>query len=152
MKVLLVEQDSELRQTVYETLKSTEMDIEMVATPSAAIGKLTGGRSIILATSWTNQDLVTTELLQQLISDRIVNAYVILLLKANASTEDVMKGLQAGADDFVFQPQNRAELIMRFGVAERIMSLKSMHSDISPAPVTAPNFTKRKPLVNSPRR
>lgn len=152
MKVLLVEQDGELRRNVFKTLKSAEMDVEVVSTPAEAIGKIMGGRPLILATSWNHPDLVTTELLQHLIADKIVNVYVILLLENHASTEEVMNGLRAGADDFVFQPQNRAELIMRFGIAERIMNLKSVSADISPAPVTAPKFSKRKPQVNSPRR
>jgi DNA-binding response OmpR family regulator len=149
MKILIVEKDGPLRQHIYDTLQSAEMDVECVATCSEAIGKINSARRLILATSWSDQDQDTREMMQQLISDQIIQAYVILLLQPDSQTQDVMSGLQAGADDFVFQPFNRAELIMRFGIAERILNLKTLPGEISPAPLTAPNFTKRKPLAQS---
>lgn len=52
------------------------------------------------------------------------NPYIIMLT-ARTSTEDVVMGLGAGADDFLKKPYDQAELRARIAVGERILELQS---------------------------
>lgn len=49
----------------------------------------------------------------------------LILLTARASREDVICGLQAGADDYLTKPVDRGELEVRLQVAARVVSLQA---------------------------
>lgn len=48
----------------------------------------------------------------------------LIILTARSSQEDVIRGLQAGADDYLTKPIDRGELEMRLQVAVRVISLQ----------------------------
>ncbi len=48
----------------------------------------------------------------------------VILLTANPAKEALVEGLEAGADDFVLKPFNRAELRVRLRAGERILELE----------------------------
>ena len=52
------------------------------------------------------------------------NPYIIILT-AKTTTDDVVVGLGAGADDFLKKPFDQAELRARLSVGERVLSLQS---------------------------
>src|SRR5262245_25374844 len=47
-----------------------------------------------------------------------------ILLTARSQTEDVVEGMEAGADDFVTKPFDRDELRVRLRAGERIVKLE----------------------------
>lgn len=49
----------------------------------------------------------------------------IILLTAKCTTDDVVVGLDAGADDFLVKPFNPAELRARLAVGERVLDMQS---------------------------
>jgi CheY-like chemotaxis protein len=49
----------------------------------------------------------------------------IILLTARGQKEDVVEGLEAGADDYITKPFDQAELRSRLRAGERILELKS---------------------------
>jgi len=57
-------------------------------------------------------------------AQRALPAYIILLT-ARGANEDIVKGLDAGADDYVTKPFNREELRARVRVGVRILELQS---------------------------
>ena len=49
----------------------------------------------------------------------------VILLTSNSRTEDVVEGLNAGADDYITKPFQPEELQVRMRAGERILSLES---------------------------
>lgn len=53
----------------------------------------------------------------------------LILLTGRARTEDVVAGLQSGADDYLTKPVDRDELEARLGVARRVVQLQQRLAD-----------------------
>jgi len=56
-------------------------------------------------------------------------AYIILLTAALVTKADLVDGLLAGADDYLFKPFDHAELHARLKVGERVLSLQTRLRD-----------------------
>jgi diguanylate cyclase (GGDEF)-like protein len=75
-------------------------------------------------------DLVMPEMggleLCRTIRERNFGGYTyVVMLTAQDSKDEMMRGLEAGADEYLVKPVHRAELTMRLKTADRILSLES---------------------------
>lgn len=78
----------------------------------------------LLILDWVMPEIDGTELCRR-IRDRQRSPYqYILLVTAKGDKQDVVRGLEAGADDYLTKPFNRNELRARLRVARRILSLQ----------------------------
>lgn len=59
------------------------------------------------------------------IRKNVTTRYVyILLVTVRESTDDIISGLEAGADDYLTKPFNHAELVARLNTGKRILELE----------------------------
>jgi signal transduction histidine kinase len=78
----------------------------------------------LVLSDWVMPEMDGLELIQH-IRARASGAYVyIILLTARAQKQDVIEGLEAGANDFVTKPFDRGELRVRVRAGERIIELE----------------------------
>lgn len=96
----------------------------------------------IVLTDWMMPEMNGLELCQA-IRNRKNEGYVfIILLTARDSKEDIIAGLEAGADDYLVKPGNHAELIARLHSGERILdlekNLKDANEEIKRLSITDP--------------
>jgi diguanylate cyclase (GGDEF)-like protein len=62
----------------------------------------------------------------RIIRERDFGGYTyVVMLTAQDSKDEMMRGLEAGADEYLVKPVHRAELTMRLKTADRILSLES---------------------------
>lgn len=60
------------------------------------------------------------------IRGRAFDGYIyVIMLTAQDSKNEIVRGLEAGADEYLIKPVNQAELTMRLKTADRILSLES---------------------------
>jgi diguanylate cyclase (GGDEF)-like protein len=78
----------------------------------------------IMLTDWMMPEMNGLELCQQIRSKDMDSYVFIVLLTARDSTEDIIQGLEAGADDYLTKPVNHAELIARINSGMRILKLE----------------------------
>lgn len=83
----------------------------------------------IVITDWMMPDLTGLELCKQIRNQsQNMHTYVILLTSMSES-DSLLKGLEAGADEFLSKPFDPAELQARLGVGRRIVQLHQQVED-----------------------
>ncbi|MFY8238944.1 MAG: response regulator transcription factor [Ilumatobacteraceae bacterium] len=116
MKVLLVEDDASIAQSVIASLSNAGMTIEHVATAQGAID----------AVSAETPDVVLMDLglpdMDGLDASKIIretSAVPIIIVSARGDELDRVLGLELGADDYVVKPFSQRELVARIRAVVR---------------------------------
>ncbi len=111
MRVLLVEDDPTTQQSIKMMLESASMvvDATELGEDGLEIGKLYDYDIIIL--DLMLPDIDGMEVLRRLRDARVVTP--VLILSGLTESENKVKGLASGADDYLTKPFNKAELIAR---------------------------------------
>jgi len=78
----------------------------------------------IVITDWVMPDLTGIELCHKIRADVHAAYTYIIISTSNAEKENVVKGLSAGADDYLTKPFHRDELLARVRVGERLIELQ----------------------------
>jgi two-component system, cell cycle response regulator len=77
----------------------------------------------LVITDWVMPDLTGIELCQRIRAGSHSSYTYVIILTSNAEKENVVKGLSAGADDYLTKPFDRAELLARVHVGQRLIDL-----------------------------
>jgi len=111
MRVLLVEDDPTTQQSIKMMLESSSMVVDAtdLGEDGLEIGKLYDYDIIIL--DLMLPDIDGMEVLRRLRDARVVTP--VLILSGLTESENKVKGLASGADDYLTKPFNKAELIAR---------------------------------------
>ena len=125
MKVLIADDDPVSRLVVERYLNKWEYDVEAVADGTAAHRTLMaddGPRLAVL--DWMMPGFTGPELCRE-VRQRVGRPYTYLLLvTSREGKEDVISGLDAGADDYLTKPVHPEELHARLRVGARILELE----------------------------
>jgi diguanylate cyclase (GGDEF)-like protein len=103
----------------------------------------------IVITDWMMPDLSGLDLCQRLRADAHRGYTYIILLTSIAEKDNVVKGLAAGADDYLTKPFDPGELLARIGVGRRIIDL---HRQIDAKSKLLEDLAHTDPLTGLPNR
>ncbi len=125
--IIAVDDDPEVLETLGRVLEREEFDVQLATSGAQALGLLEKRTPdlLILDIIMPGTDGVT--ICKQLRSDPRFIALPILFLTAKGSTDDIVEGLDAGADDYIIKPFELAELrarvhaLIRRGTHEKVM-------------------------------
>jgi len=121
---VLVVDDSPVYRKLVEQVLSTESYSLLFASDGAAAMKVYEQRSpCIVITDWILPDFSGLELCQRIRSDDSRPYTYIIVMTSNTEKGNVVKGLQAGADDYLTKPFDPGEMLARIGVGRRIVDL-----------------------------
>lgn len=127
MKVLIAEDDMVSRSMLEAMLKKWNYDVTIARDGDEAWQVLqVEGAPQLAIIDWMMPGLDGIEICRRLREqgDNTRQVYV-LMLTARAEKEDIVTGLEAGANDYIVKPFNQHELRARLGVARRILELQT---------------------------
>jgi phosphoserine phosphatase RsbU/P len=126
MKILIAEDDPVSRRLLEVTLPSWGYEVQVAGDGRTACQALTVDNPPQLALlDWMLPELDGLEICRRVRSTQAGRAIYIILLTARARKEDVIAGLDGGADDYITKPFDREELRARLRAGCRIVELQA---------------------------
>jgi two-component system phosphate regulon response regulator PhoB len=111
--ILLVEDEAEIRQLIALHLKRNGFDVDEAADGEEAHRKLEQNSYELVIVDWMLPGLSGLEITRMIRARRPSVKVPILFVTAKTEPEDVVRGLEAGADDYVTKPFDNAILLAR---------------------------------------
>ncbi len=125
MKVLVAEDDASLRQLLRIYLSRAGHEVVEAVDGQQAWEILKQESARLLIVDWMMPGVDGAELIRRIRASGWPGYTYIILLTAKSTQDDVIAGLNLGADDYLCKPFNRDELLARIGVGERILDLEA---------------------------
>ncbi|MDR3721561.1 MAG: diguanylate cyclase [Candidatus Acidoferrales bacterium] len=147
---VLVADDSPIyRKLVEHALAEDSCPVSFASSGHQAIEIFEREHPDLVITDWVMPDLTGIELCQRIRTGAQSSYTYIIILTSNAEKENVVKGLSAGADDYLTKPFHRDELLARVHVGRRLIDL---HRQIEAKNRLLEELALTDPLTGLPNR
>jgi putative two-component system response regulator len=125
MRVLIVDDDPVTLEIIVENLRQFGYDVASASDGREAFELIRTGQFRLVVSDWQMPHMSGLDLCRE-IRRRNWSGYIyFILLTTHGGVENVVCGLEAGADDFLTKPFHPEELRTRLRTGERILSLES---------------------------
>lgn len=122
--ILVVEDDATARCFLEKILKCAGYRVISADNGISAYAVLRQEFCPIVLTDWMMPEMDGLELCREIRNHNWPSYVFIIFMTARNSEEDIVNGLESGADDYLTKPLNASELIARLKTAERILNLE----------------------------
>jgi two-component system, cell cycle response regulator len=147
--VLVADDSPVYRKLVEQSLSQDSCTVLFASSGRQAIEIFERERPALVITDWVMPDLTGIELCQRIRAGGDSSYTYIIILTGNAEKENVVKGLSAGADDYLTKPFDRDELLARVHVGRRLIDL---HRQIEAKNRLLEELALTDPLTGLPNR
>lgn len=125
MRVLVADDDVISTEMLRNSLEQFAYDVTLAYDGAEAFALIRSGSYHLVISDWEMPGLSGLELCRQ-IRKRSWSSYIyFILLTSYSGVDNVVHGLEAGADDFLTKPFHPEEIRVRLKTAERILTLES---------------------------
>ncbi|MFQ5809349.1 MAG: PleD family two-component system response regulator [Armatimonadota bacterium] len=125
MRILVAEDDAVYRRLLERTLAKWGYEVVVASDGFEAWELLRGeDRPHLAILDWMMPGIDGPEVCRRVRTADDPQPTYIILLTAKNGAEDIVSGLQAGADDYIAKPANREELRVRVRVGARLVELQ----------------------------
>jgi putative two-component system response regulator len=124
MKILVVDDDEIALAVAKKVLSSDGHTITLAEDGAEAIEILQRDDIQLVISDWNMPNMDGIELCRALRKISSIGYIYVIMITARNSKEDMLEGLEAGADDFISKPFEPAELLVRVRNAERVLALE----------------------------
>ncbi len=123
LTVLVVEDSPFSRKLLEHALSGDSYSLLFAENGKDALRLFKEHRPAVVITDWMLPDYSGPELCERIRAESPESYTYIILLTSMTEKEDIVRGLSAGADDYLTKPFDRGELLARIGVGRRIIGL-----------------------------
>jgi signal transduction histidine kinase len=124
MKILIADDDAVSRRLLQSYLQKWGHEVTAAADGAEALRLFDMGAFPLVITDWMMPELDGPGLLRRIRSTPRPGYVYTILLTAKTQKEDLVEGMESGADDFLTKPFDRDELRVRLSAGERIIRLE----------------------------
>jgi diguanylate cyclase (GGDEF)-like protein len=123
LKVLVVDDSPVYRKLVEHAMEGAPYELLLAQNGREALQLFAKHSPSIVITDWMTPDFSGIELCERIRTNPLHSYTYIIILTSNSQKHNVVKGLLAGADDYLTKPFDPAELQARIGVGRRMIDL-----------------------------
>ena len=124
MKVLIAEDEDISRRLLQSYLERWGYDVVATQDGAQAWEVFRTDEFPLVITDWMMPGLDGLELVQRIRADERPGYVFVILLTTKSQKDELISGMQAGADDYIPKPFDRGELRVRLQAGERIIQLE----------------------------
>jgi len=124
MKVLVADDDPVSRRLLQNYLQKWGYEVVVTVNGAEAWQQFEQDDFPMVISDWMMPEMDGPELIRRIREGRRTSYVYTILLTARSDKQDMVKGMEAGADDFVSKPFDRDELQVRLRAGERIIKLE----------------------------
>jgi diguanylate cyclase (GGDEF)-like protein len=124
LKILLVEDSRTQALRMQFMLQTNGFAADVATNGREALEKLSESYYPIIITDWVMPEMDGEELCRTIRQGHFDGYVFIFLVTSKDSAEDIVAGLEAGADDYLTKPVSEAELVARLSTAKRVIELE----------------------------
>lgn len=125
MNILLVEDDLTTLTLLEKTMQKWGYEISTASNGRHALEHLAGNNHVdIIVSDWLMPELNGLELCEKVRTLNLNHYIYIILISAQDTRTDVVRGLEGGVDDYITKPLNLDELHARLEIGARIINLE----------------------------
>jgi len=124
LRILIVDDDASIRALLSRTLKNWGHEVIIASDGLEAWNILNSEPISFVVSDWLMPKMDGLELCQRIRAVGFSRYIYFILLTAKDAKDELIKGMEAGADDFVVKPFNKGELKVRIRAGERIVKLE----------------------------
>ncbi len=131
MNVLVVDDDPISVELLKDALNTMGHEVAVRENGSGALAYLRNhGECRMVITDWEMPDMDGLALTQRIRQETLGHYVYIIMVSSREGTDNVVAGLEAGADDFMSKPFSPAELEVRLRAGKRLMALEASNLTI----------------------
>lgn len=124
MRILLADDDALALRLLHRYLEGWGHEVVEVRDGASAWALFEKEPFAMVITDWMMPEVDGLELIRRIRAHALGNRVYAVLVTGRASKEDVVQGMDAGADDFLAKPFDKDELRVRIREGERIVALE----------------------------
>jgi two-component system, NtrC family, sensor kinase len=124
MKILIADDDAVSRRLLQTYLQKWGYEVTAARDGAEAWRLFEAGLFPMVITDWMMPEMDGSGLLRRIRASQRPGYVYAILLTAKSQKEDLVEGMEAGADDFLTKPFDRDELRVRLRAGERIIRLE----------------------------
>jgi len=124
LPLLLVEDEPTQLLLIERQLVRAGYAVTTASDGEEALQRLASGRFQLLVTDWDMPGMDGVTLCRRVREAQLPGYLYVLLLTGHSSTESLIAGLEAGADDYIRKPANEGELLARLKAGRRVIKLE----------------------------
>jgi two-component system cell cycle response regulator len=129
-RVLVVDDDPLMRERLEALVLAAGFEVTCAASGREALDALRRDYCPIVISDWAMPDMNGIELCRAIRAESFPGYVYFLLLTARDSHQDIVAGLDAGADDYLSKRVTEEELVARLRTAKRIVGLEQSLRDM----------------------
>jgi two-component system, cell cycle response regulator len=122
-KVLVADDSRIYRKLVEQALSAKQYEVMLAKSGQEAIDLFAQHEPSLVITDWQMPDLTGIQLCEHIRNHPGKSYTYVIILTGMTEKHDLIKGLAAGADDYLTKPFDSDELLARVGVGRRIVEL-----------------------------